>query len=116
MTDFLALGALLAFLAFVFSRAAGGFIAWLREEWRLLRMDSWATSDYVVNPSLGTRADPRVARVDLARRALGRRMRKQGRGLLGPRAKPYTPELRPPAPDPTPPKAGKVVPVRRSAT
>lgn len=89
------------------------FVAWMRREIQLMRAETFQ-GDYIVNPALGTRADPVVARMDMKRKRLGKRMKKQRRSLLA--DKPYTPVLTKKADEPAPPRADKVViPLRRSA-
>lgn len=110
MNDMVALLAVLAALALVIGLSSGDLVAWVREEWRLLRMRTWAPE---VDAPPCTLRDPKVALMVLKQRALGKRMRKQGRSLLA--SKPYTPALTKPAEEPTPPKADKVVPFRRAS-
>jgi len=85
------------------------FSAWLRNEWRLIRLDTWAEEPRSTSPA-GSVADPRVARMDLRQRAYGKRLRREGRSLLS--GKEYTPALTKEQPAP-PPKSGKVVPIRK---
>ena len=107
MSDYHALILIWLVLAIVLALCAGNLTAWAREEWRRLRAESWAPDEF--QPC--SVSDPRVARMDLKRRALGKRMRRQGRTLLG--GKGYVPVLTKPAEAP-PPKANKVVPIRRA--
>lgn len=109
MNDLFALAVFFAALALVIALSSGDLIAWAREEWRLLRLHTWAPD--AAQPC--TLRDERVALMVLKQRALGKRMRRQGRSLLA--DKPYTPVLTKPAEDPAPPKADKVVPFRRAA-
>lgn len=117
MTDFIALALFLVTLALLLAFAAGGIVPWIRNEIALMRADTWQ-GDRLINPALGSFADPRVALVDMKRKQLGKRMKKQGRSLISKRnAKNYVPELTKPADPPAPPpKADKVVtPLRRVA-
>lgn len=59
-----------------------GFFAWLREEIRLARAPDW--SDGAYRP--GTIDDPDVAYMAVRQRAMAKRMRRQGRSLLGPKS------------------------------
>jgi hypothetical protein len=113
MTDFLALAALLLVLGLVLAKASGAIVPWVRNEIALMRAETWQ-GEHLINPRLGSLADERVARVDMKRKRLGKRMKKQGRSLLA--KKEYTPVLTKKAEDTTtPPRADKVVPIRRSA-
>lgn len=114
MNDILALCAFLAALVIVIGLCwPGGFFAWVRNEIALARADQWS-GDYLVNPALGSMADPNVARMDMKRKRLGKRMKKQGRSLLTKKA--YTPVLTKKTDDTTPaPRADKIVPIRRRA-
>lgn len=85
-----------------------GLIAWLREEWRLARADTWADGSY--RGAVGTSADPDVKRMEARQRAFGERLRRQGRSLLA--GKEYVPSLTKPAEPPPPPRANKVVRLR----
>lgn len=58
--------------------------AWFREEMRLLREESWADGIY---QGPGTGKDPRVAEMAERQAALAKRMRREGRHLLGPERK-----------------------------
>lgn len=92
----------------------GNFLAWCREEWRLARADTWEGGVY--RGAVGTAADPDVKQMVVRQRAFGKRLRRQGRSLLGPegKRKAYTPELTKPAPESPPPRADQVVvPLRR---
>lgn len=88
--------------------------AWVREEGRLVREESWADGIY---QGPGTAADPRVAAMAEKQRELTARMRDEGRHLLdsptGER-KPYKPVGTKPIEAP-PPRAAAVVPIRRAA-
>lgn len=95
-----------ALLASLLSRMSP--VAWLRREWQLMRMRSWARPREISGP--GTLDDPRVQNMVIKQRALGKRMRKQGRTLLS--GKHYIPALTKPG-DAPPPKADKVVPIRK---
>lgn len=105
---------LLAVFVFVCLVAAifhpGGFVAWLREEWRLARADTWANGEY--RGAAGTIEDPRIKRMDARQRAFGERLRSQGRSLLA--GKPYKPVLTKPT-EPPPRADAIVVPMRRRA-
>ena len=104
MTDLFALVALWFGIAIVLAGCAGNIVMWAREEWRRIKADSWADDA----PQPCSVSDPRVARMDLKRRALGKRLRKQGRTLLAGKA--YVPALTK-AVEESPPKASKVVPI-----
>lgn len=83
------------------------FLRWLRNEWRLIRLDTWVDEP---KSTLGTMADPRVAKMVVRQRAYGKRLRRQGRSLLS--GKEYIPAMTQPAPAAKPPKGDKVVPIR----
>jgi hypothetical protein len=111
--DFLALAVFLIVLAIVLGKTAGGIVPWIRNEIALMRAQTWQ-GPYLVNPALGSSTSPGVARMEKKRKALGKRMKKQGRSLLA--KKVYTPVLTKKADDASPPpRADKVVPIRRSA-
>jgi hypothetical protein len=107
--DFLALLVLFVLLVAIVAPTAGGFVAYFRGEWRMIRARTWAP---------GTADDPDVKAMVVRQRAMGKRLRRQGRSLLGPegKRKAYTPQLTKPAPESTPPRANEVVvPLRRIA-
>jgi hypothetical protein len=111
MTDVAALLALLVVLALVLAFASKRPIDWIREELRLMRADTWQ-GEYLVNPAL---VDVERAALMAAKgRALGKRMKRQGRSLISKTPKPYVPVLTKQV-DPVPPLADKVVPIRRVA-
>jgi len=85
--------------------------AWLREEWRLMRAETWADGEYEGEP--GTVTDPDVRAMVARQRAFGERLRWQGKSLLS--GKEYRPVLTKPAdPPPPPPMANRVFPIRRA--
>lgn len=96
-------------------------LAWIREEWRLLRLDTWDDGKYdaprsparqpTVERGDGTANDPKVKRLLDQQVAIAERLRDQGRSILA--GKQYIPALTKPADGP-PPKANKVVPIRRA--
>lgn len=80
--------------------ASGDCASWIREEWRRMRADTWA--------SLPTGKDKRVERLEKRQRAMAKRMRKKGRHLYA--GKKYVPQLTAPTAEAArPPKADKVV-------
>lgn len=93
--------------AAMFSR--GSLTAWAREEWRLMRQNTWAMTR---RPGItgGSVAEPRVAAMDLRMRAYAKRLRREGRHLTNGRR--YVPVLTKPA-EPPPPRAAKVYPIRK---
>lgn len=108
MIDFLALLFIWLVVLLVVLLSAGDIVGWAREEWRRLRAETWAPDNAPC-----TVQDPRVALMTLKQRALGKRMRRDGRSLLA--SKPYVPVLtKPAASEATPPKSDKVVPIRRA--
>jgi len=60
----------------------------------------------------GTRKDPRIEAMDKRMRAYGARLKREGRSLLSGKA--YIPTLTKAVPQP-PPKADKVIPIRRKS-
>lgn len=83
--------------------------AWVREEARLARAESWANGVYEGPPEV---ADSRIAKMAERQRELAERMRAEGRHLFNDRA--YKPALTKPVEAP-PPKAAQVYPIRRAA-
>jgi hypothetical protein len=84
---------------------------WLREEWRLMWLETWAEEP---RSTLGTMADPKVQVMVTRQRAYGKRLRRQGRSLLGGKSgKVYKPALT--VQVPIKPDDGKVIPIRRKA-
>lgn len=91
------------------------FLRWLADEWRLAHMKSWDTPE--AQSILGTMEDPRVATMVVAQRALGRRMKREGKSLLGYKRQPgrsYTPVLTKPTPIEPAPRSAEVYPIRRA--
>jgi hypothetical protein len=84
--DLLALLALLVVVFVVAGWMSTDFVAYVREEWRLIRAETWR--DHIVNPDLVDK--DRAALTWTKQRALAKRMRRQGRALLT--GKPFTPE------------------------
>jgi hypothetical protein len=108
--DFITTSLLLLALAIILARSAHLTPwKWAKREWYLVRRETWAPK-----AGAGTvEGDPRVERMDAKQRALGKRMRRDGRTLHNP-ARKYVPVLTKPAEDPPPPRANKVVPIRKS--
>lgn len=107
MYDLILLFLLLVAVAVAAAAMSDSPVEWAREEWRRIRADTWAPSEPAENTA-GSVADPRVARMDLRMRALGKRMRREGRTLHSPQKR-YVPVLTKPAPAERPPKADRVV-------
>jgi hypothetical protein len=102
-------------IAIVGAALYGGSVrAWLRAEWRAGSEETFYRSDYLVNPRLGSVVDPRVAKMMLKQRALGKRMRRKGKTLFS-ASKSYVPVLTKQVPLPDPPKAAEVYPIRRNS-
>ena len=111
--DILAMLIVLALVILLAARQAGGFLLWLREEWRAAYVESFAP-DHLVNPRLGSVAhDDRVALMTARQRYLGKRMRREGRSLLAGKA--YRPALtKTEAPVKVAPRSAKVLSIRRA--
>lgn len=108
--DILALLIVLALVILLAARQAGGLLLWMREEWRAAYVESFAP-ERLVNPRLGSVAhDDRVALMAVKQRALGKRMRRDGRSLLAGKA--YRPALTKAEPPAKP--APNVVTLRRA--
>lgn len=109
--DFLVLVIIIVAVAFAAGICSGGIAPWARGEWRLMRQHTWAP-----DPEAGpctVEGDARAASMVVKQRALGKRLRREGRSILS-AGREYTPVLTKPAPVvERPPKADKVVPIRR---
>lgn len=104
MTELLFLLAVFLLIALVSALFhPGGFIGWCRQEWRLIRAQTWA-------PAPSTLADPDVASMVARQKAMGERMKRQGVSLLAGHA--YRPALTKPATTPPPRAAAVVTPIR----
>jgi hypothetical protein len=101
-TDVLAALGLLVFVALIVAIYSPlGLFAWIRQEWQLMRAESW-------EPASGTIKDPDVATMVARQKAMGARMKRQGVSLLA--GKPYRPELTKPA-QPAPRASAVVTPI-----
>lgn len=96
-------------LAVVLALASRNPLAWLREEWRLMRADTWAAGPSKI---VGATAEEERAKILLHRqRALAKHMRRKGKHLFA--GKRYRPALTAPVAPATPPRADVVVPMRK---
>lgn len=74
MNDLFALAVFFAALALVIALSSGDLLAWFREEWRLLRLHTWAPD--VAPPC--TLRDERALRIAIKRDAAVQKMRRHG--------------------------------------